>query len=58
VDLLLPDEPQGWRELCARIQEERDTEKLAILIKDVNSRSRHMKRETNISRELTVNLSS
>jgi hypothetical protein len=37
VDLLLPDEPQGWRELCARIQEERDTEKLAILIKDVNS---------------------
>ncbi len=37
MDQLLPDEPQGWRELCARIQQEHDAEKLAILIQEVNS---------------------
>ena len=37
MDQLLPDEPQGWRELCARIQQEHNTEKLATLLKEVNS---------------------
>jgi hypothetical protein len=37
VSQLLPDEPEGWRELCARIDAESDTEKVRILIEQVNS---------------------
>jgi hypothetical protein len=34
----LPDEPQGWRELRAIMQQERDPERLAVLVSEINSR--------------------
>lgn len=32
----LPDEPKGWRKLCAMAQKERDPNKLATIIERIN----------------------
>jgi hypothetical protein len=32
----LPDEPAGWRKLCAMAQEERDPTKLATILERIN----------------------
>lgn len=33
----LPDGSQGWRELCAKMQQEKDPQQLAVLVGEINS---------------------
>jgi hypothetical protein len=45
----LPDEPQGWRELRAIMQQERDPERLAVLVSEINSLLAEHEKQTSVS---------